>query len=281
MIWSTTLNGSPASGEYVGPWLPADGSIQIGTVVSVQNSDIFLEASEDGKTVSNSTEAPGQGYRATPSLSGANFYRIRYTNGPTADIDPILIGITTGAPPSSPVPAPTGTGSLLVSTGPGTWAEHVADPVEGDGAVLSQDSSQTDGVTWGPAETVIDAWYGGANIGVAPNTPTNIVSVDLPAGTYNLHGQVSFADTVTGNGLFAVYATPDDAGAPATALVGAEWQAAAIGQGITLSFTKKIVLAADTTVFLVIVTNLGGNVWGEGNFLPFGQITGITAARIG
>jgi hypothetical protein len=105
--------------------------------------------------------------------------------------------------------------------------------------------------------------------------------VDLPAGTYILHGQVSFADTVTGNGEFAVYATPDDAGAPATALVGAEWQAAAIGQGITLSFTKKIVLAADTTVFLVIVTNLGGNVWGEGNFLPFGQITGITAARIG
>lgn len=129
--------------------------------------------------------------------------------------------------------------------------------------------------------TLYESWLASVDVLVAANTPTNIVSLDLPAGDYDVSMQCHFANPA-GNGApgnYVAYFTETSAGAVTTKIAAAEYQSLPPGQGLPVTCEKKLLsLSVDTVLYLVFYGSLSGNVWHFGNFTD--HMTGLMARSL-
>lgn len=127
-----------------------------------------------------------------------------------------------------------------------------------------------------------ESWLTGSDISVSANTATEIVSLDLPAGVYRVRAQTAFANPApNGNPCNScVYVTSGSVQSYTAALMAAEVQSLAAGQGGTRTCEKKLVLSSATTLYLCHYSSpYSNNVWHFGNFVG-DVITGLTALRL-
>lgn len=120
------------------------------------------------------------------------------------------------------------------------------------------------------------------------SSPTNILSISVPAGTWDIDSQITYANTSGTQNNFISYLSTVSAGNVATAVGATEWQndpSTREAIAVRVAIPGRVVLAA-TTVYYLIQSGQGtSNVWHAGNLFlgitaPAGLPTWLRAKRV-
>jgi hypothetical protein len=214
--WSKRLGSAPANGVYTGPWVPADSSDAfLAMKDAVQNGTLYLDCSEDyGKTTAVTVNVAGAGLRRTAQVPQGryNALRVRYVNGVTADVGPILVSIASAVIEGDVISVNGMTGVVVI---PGTdvpddWT--VTEPDQFDGATSSLRLNDADpqlnlalaGPSVGYALMYVNALLARARLEMQAETGqvTPLVLIQRETGFALL--------TLSHNGAFVVHDTQED-----------------------------------------------------------------------
>lgn len=171
-------------------------------------------------------------------------------------------------------------GGLWVSTGVG--AAPVWLPVGTDGQVLTADSTQTDGVKWGAVALSTVSSFIGANVPLTANTPAQVTSVSLTAGTWLVTGGGRGRNNSASVANFDLWFGPNSASITGALGVGTSTL------GISADDSDRqvpiapftVVVASTTTYYLNAECSQSALVAASGLFVAANVASGVTCLKI-